>query len=93
MPSDLHFVGAKSISLDVLVQIRDEIKKYVVGAPARVGLVAPNAVLVPAGGTGLDPSQTSFFQVLPRKLVAWQLLLSSYSPVRHHWTIEVLREE
>ena len=34
-----------------------------VGAPARVGLVAPNAVTIPAGGTGLDPSQTSFFQV------------------------------
>lgn len=35
-----------------------------VGAPARVGLVAPIDVIVPPGNTGLDPSQTSFFQVL-----------------------------
>jgi large subunit ribosomal protein LP0 len=47
-----------------LCEIRDEITKYIVGAPARVGLVAPCAVSVPAGGTGLDPSQTSFFQAL-----------------------------
>jgi large subunit ribosomal protein LP0 len=47
-----------------LGEIRDEIEKYKVGAPARVGLVAPNSVDVPAGNTGLDPSQTSFFQAL-----------------------------
>ncbi|CAI0396546.1 unnamed protein product, partial [Linum tenue] len=35
-----------------------------VGAPARVGLIAPIDVTVPPGNTGLDPSQTSFFQVL-----------------------------
>ncbi|KAJ8749730.1 hypothetical protein K2173_012281 [Erythroxylum novogranatense] len=35
-----------------------------VGAPARVALVAPIDVVVPPGNTGLDPSQTSFFQVL-----------------------------
>uniref|UniRef100_A0A7N2LHZ3 Large ribosomal subunit protein uL10-like insertion domain-containing protein n=1 Tax=Quercus lobata TaxID=97700 RepID=A0A7N2LHZ3_QUELO len=34
------------------------------GAPACVGLVAPIDVVVPPGNTGLDPSQTSFFQVL-----------------------------
>jgi hypothetical protein len=45
------------------MQLRDEIGKYKVGAPARVGLVAPNDVIVPGGNTGLDPSQTSFFQV------------------------------
>ena len=45
------------------LQLRDEIMKYKVGAPARVGLVAPNDVMVPGGNTGLDPSQTSFFQV------------------------------
>lgn len=46
-----------------LTVVRDEIKKYVVGAPARVGLVAPKDVVVEARSTGLDPSQTSFFQV------------------------------
>ncbi|KAG4975223.1 hypothetical protein JHK87_032044 [Glycine soja] len=34
----------------------------VVGAPARVGLVAAIDVVVPPGNTGLDSSQTSFFQ-------------------------------
>jgi hypothetical protein len=47
-------------------QVRDEINKFKVGAPARVGLVAPNDVVVPLGNTGLDPSQTSFFQARAR---------------------------
>jgi len=47
-----------------LAAVRDEVVKFKVGAPARVGLVAPNDVTVPAGNTGLDPSSTSFFQAL-----------------------------
>ncbi|KAM3356874.1 60S acidic ribosomal protein P0-like [Capsicum galapagoense] len=47
-----------------LKEIKEEVAKYKVGAPARVGLVAPIDVIVPPGSTGLDPSQTSFFQVL-----------------------------
>ena len=47
-----------------LASVRDDIVKFKVGAPARVGLVAPNDVTVPAGNTGLDPSSTSFFQAL-----------------------------
>ncbi|KAK9846328.1 hypothetical protein WJX81_001598 [Elliptochloris bilobata] len=47
-----------------LNEVRNEINKFKVGAPARVGLVAPNDVVVPLGNTGLDPSQTSFFQAL-----------------------------
>eukprot|EP00882_Tetradesmus_deserticola_P000130 GHRQ01000144.1.p1 GENE.GHRQ01000144.1~~GHRQ01000144.1.p1 ORF type:complete len:316 (+),score=164.14 GHRQ01000144.1:74-1021(+) len=47
-----------------LSQVKAEIAKYKVGAPARVGLVAPNDVTIPSGGTGMDPSQTSFFQAL-----------------------------
>lgn len=47
-----------------LKEISEEVSKYKVGAPARVGLVAPVDVVVPPGNTGLDPSQTSFFQVL-----------------------------
>lgn len=46
-----------------LSDVKDEIAKYKVGAAARVGLVAPNDVFVPPGPTGMDPSQTSFFQV------------------------------
>ncbi|CAH9138628.1 unnamed protein product [Cuscuta epithymum] len=47
-----------------LKEVSDEVSKYKVGAPARVGLVAPCDVVVQPGSTGLDPSNTSFFQVL-----------------------------
>ncbi|KAG8473802.1 hypothetical protein CXB51_036005 [Gossypium anomalum] len=47
-----------------LKEVSEEVAKYKVGAPARVGLIAPIDVVVPPGNTGLDPSQTSFFQVL-----------------------------
>ena len=47
-----------------LNDIRTTISEFKVGAPARVGLVAPNDVIIPSGNTGMDPSQTSFFQVL-----------------------------
>ncbi|KAL3828353.1 hypothetical protein ACJIZ3_017155 [Penstemon smallii] len=45
-----------------LKEVSEEVSKYKVGAPARVGLIAPIDVVVPPGNTGLDPSQTSFFQ-------------------------------
>jgi len=35
-----------------------------VEAPAKVGVLAPNNVVVPAGPTGLEPTQTSFLQAL-----------------------------
>eukprot|EP00798_Chlamydomonas_sp_ICE-L_P031860 gene31860-7067_t len=44
--------------------VKTEIMKYKVGAQARVGVIAPNAVSIPSGSTGMDPSQTSFFQAL-----------------------------
>lgn len=47
-----------------LNEVKTEIEKYKVGAPARVGLVAPNDVSISSGPTGMDPSQTSFFQAL-----------------------------
>jgi len=33
-------------------------------APARVGSIAPDSVVIPPGPTGLDPKQTAFFQAL-----------------------------
>ena len=50
-------------SVGDLNDVKAEIEKYKVGAPARVGLTAPNDVSIPSGPTGMDPSQTSFFQV------------------------------
>jgi len=51
-------------TLSDLAEVRDMIMTYKVPAPARVGGIAPVDVIVPAGGTGMDPSQTNFFQVL-----------------------------
>ena len=47
-----------------LCEVKDTIAQFKVGAPARAGALAPVNVTIPAGNTGMDPSQTSFFQVL-----------------------------
>jgi len=47
-----------------LSQIKDILDANSREAPARVGSIAPKDVIIPAGGTGLDPKQTSFFQAL-----------------------------
>jgi len=61
-----HLVGNVGVVFTKgdLHDIRKQIESYQVGAPARVGLVAPVSVTVPAGNTGLDPSSTNFFQAL-----------------------------
>lgn len=47
-----------------LAELRKVIESNKVPAPARVGSIAPIDVTVPAGPTGCDPGQTSFFQAL-----------------------------
>jgi len=47
-----------------LAEVRNLITSLKVGAPAKVGVVAPNDVIVPAGPTGMEPTQTSFLQAL-----------------------------
>lgn len=44
--------------------VTDVLDKYRVKAPARVGAIAPCEVVVPAGNTGMEPTQTAFFQAL-----------------------------
>lgn len=44
--------------------VRKVIIQNKVPASARSGAIAPSDVIVPAGSTGLDPGQTSFFQAL-----------------------------
>jgi len=62
-----------------LPKIRDLILANRVPAPARVGAVSPVDVSVPAGPTGCDPGQTSFFQVLqiPTKIVKGQIEITT----------------
>lgn len=47
-----------------LDEVRTKIKEFVVPAPAKMNAIAPVDVVVPAGPTGMEPSQTGFFQVL-----------------------------
>jgi len=44
--------------------IRKEIMSFKLPASAKAGVIAPIDVTIPAGPTGLDPGQTSFFQTL-----------------------------
>jgi len=62
-----------------LPKVRDMILANRVPAPARVGSIAPVEVSVPAGPTGCDPGQTSFFQVLqiPTKIVKGQIEITN----------------
>jgi len=54
-----------------LRKIRDIIVANKVSAPAKIGAVAQNDIIVPAGNTGIQPDKTSFFQALniPTKVV------------------------
>eukprot|EP00661_Eupelagonemidae_sp_cell13_P003917 gene3917-2746_t len=47
-----------------LQEVKKMIKENIVQAPAKVGSLAPCDVIIPAGNTGLEPGQTSFFQAL-----------------------------
>lgn len=47
-----------------LAEVREMVTALKVGAPAKAGVNAPNDVVVPAGLTGLEPTQTSFLQAL-----------------------------
>jgi large subunit ribosomal protein LP0 len=47
-----------------LAAIRKEVIAERIPASAKTGAIAPVDVIIPAGPTGLDPGQTSFFQAL-----------------------------
>jgi len=47
-----------------LAEIKKKVEALKVDAPAKVGTTAPESVTVPAGPTGLEPTQTSFLQAL-----------------------------
>jgi len=47
-----------------LKNIKDKVVALRVEAPARLGSFSPVDVIVPAGNTGLEPTQTSFLQAL-----------------------------
>jgi large subunit ribosomal protein LP0 len=44
-----------------LAEIKKILDSQVREAPAKIGSIAPADVTIPAGATGMDPKQTSFF--------------------------------
>jgi large subunit ribosomal protein LP0 len=58
-----------------LQAVKKVITDLKVAAPAKVGVLAPNDVIVPAGPTGMEPTQTSFLQALniPSKISRGQV--------------------
>jgi len=56
---------------DGLEAARQSLLDFVVPAAAKANVIAPKDVWIPAGPSGLEPSQTSFFQALniPTKIV------------------------
>jgi len=57
---NIGFVFAK----DDLSDVKKKITELRVAAPAKAGTIAPVDVIVPAGPTGMEPTQTSFLQAL-----------------------------
>jgi len=73
-------VGFVFVPMDQDVgKIREEITSERVETAAKAGISAPDDVIVPAGPTGQDPSQTSFFQALdiPTKINRGQVEIVS----------------
>lgn len=62
-----------------LKEVRDLISENKVPAPARTGAIAQCGVTIPAGLTGMEPTQTSFFQALniPTKISKGQIEIIS----------------
>merc|ERR1719168_525979 len=73
---NVGFIFATNCTFDF---IRDTIKKFRVMAAAKTGQVSMVNLSLPAGPTGMDPSQTNFFQALNigTKIVKGQIELSS----------------
>lgn len=76
-----HLIGNVGIvfTKGSLIEVRDRISSNKVPAPARAGAIAQCSVSIPAGLTGMEPTQTSFFQALniPTKINKGQIEIIS----------------
>jgi len=66
-----------------LAEVKEILDLEVRPSPAKSGMIAPDDVTIPAGPTGLDPKQTSFFQNLQiqTKIVKAQIEITSTKQV------------
>jgi len=73
---NIGFIFATNCTLD---DIRDVLKKFRLSAAAKAGQESMVHYALPSGPTGMDPSQTSFFQALNigTKIVKGQIELTS----------------
>jgi len=77
---NIGFIFAQECSLD---DIREVLKKHRKTSAAKVGQTSLVDMSLPAGPTGMDPSQTAFFQALNigTKIVKGQIELVSEFPI------------
>jgi len=77
---NVGFIFATNCSLD---DIRDTLKKHRKESAAKTGMISQVNLSIPSGPTGMDPSQTSFFQMLNigTKIVKGQIELISDFPL------------
>jgi len=87
-----HLVGNVGIIFTAadLGDIREEVLKFKMPAPAKGGVIAPVSVTVPSGNTGLDPSSTSFFQVRPSSACDYFLFFLFCSLPRPRGNLHIL---
>merc|ERR1719261_739894 len=80
MVGNLGFIFATKCSFD---DIREVIEKRRLPAAAKAGVVSMVDLSIPSGPTGMDPSQTAFFQALNigTKIVKGQIELVSDFPI------------
>jgi len=77
---NIGFIFAQTCTLD---DIRDCVKKHRKESAAKAGAISPVDLNLPSGPTGMDPSQTAFFQALNigTKIVKGQIELVSEFPI------------
>merc|ERR1719155_377163 len=77
---NIGFIFATNCELDT---IRETLNKYVLESAAKAGQISLVNTEIPAGPTGMDPSQTSFFQTLniATKIVKGQIETISSSQI------------
>jgi len=77
---NIGFIFAQTCSLD---DIREVLKANRKEAPAKPGAISLVSLSLPSGPTGMDPSQTSFFQALNigTKIVKGQIELITEYPI------------
>merc|ERR1719299_79279 len=80
MKGNIGFIFATNCSLD---DIRDCLNKHILSSAAKAGQASMVNLDIPSGPTGMDPSQTSFFQALNigTKIVKGQIELVTAFPV------------